>query len=238
LVIVESTASRWPGILAVMILDLSLDELLTTTRSVRKRLDCERPVERAVIEDCVSIAMQTPSGANRQAWQWVFVDDSEIKKLLAVLYRKQFDVSYRVMPIATFDDPALQAQARRRRESATWLADHFEEVPVIMVPCHAGRIDGAPVGAQAGFWGSFLPAVWNFMLALRARGLGSAWVTMNLSRPEGERETAEVLGIPYEGYTQAGMFPVGYTKGTSFKPIPTRAVEEVVHWNHWGDDSP
>ncbi len=137
------------------------------------------------------------------------------------------------MPVGNYDDPAVQAQAQRRRESPTWLADHFGEVPVIMVPCQDGRVDGAASGAQAGYWGSFLPAVWTFMLALRSRGLGSAWVTMNLGRKEGERETAEVLGIPFERVTQAGMFPVGYTRGTDFKPIRTPPVDKVVHWNQW-----
>jgi len=215
------------------LLPLTLDELLTTTRSVRKRLDLDRPVPRDVIEECVRIAMQSPSGANRQAWQWVFVADPAKKRALAEIYRKQFDVSYRVMPVATHDDPKLQAQAIRRRESATWLADNFERVPLMMIPCQAGRVDSASVGEQAGFWGSLLPAVWNFMLALRARGLGSAWVTMNLSRPEGERETAEVVGIPYERYTQAGLFPVGYTVGSDFKPVAVRDVSEVVHWDRW-----
>ena len=214
-------------------LDLTNDELLTTTRAVRKRLDLDRPVEHDVIEECVRIAMQTPSGANQQAWQWVFVEDRATKEALAKIYRRQFDATYRVMPIATYDDPKVQAQAVRRRASATWLADHFEDVPLIMVPCQAGRIDGAGVGVQAGFWGSFLPAVWNFMLALRSRGLGSAWVTMNLGHPDGERDTAEALGIPYERYTQAGMFPVGYTVGTDFKPVPTPDVSTVVHWDRW-----
>ena len=98
----------------------------------------------------------------------------------------------------------------------------------------AGGVAAArQLGAQAGFWGSFLPAVWNFMLALRSRGLGSAWVTMNLGRPEGEEETAKVLGIPHERYTQAGLFPIGYTMGTDFKPIRTPPVAERVHWDHW-----
>jgi nitroreductase len=216
-----------------LILDLTTDELLTTTRSVRKRLDCNRPVERSVIEECVSIAMQAPSGANSQGWQWVFAEEPALKEKPAVIYRKQFDVSYRVMPVATFDDQELQTQAVRRRASATWLADNFERVPLIMVPCIPGRIDGSPAGAQAGFWGSLLPAVWNFMLALRSRGLGSAWVTMNLARAEGERETAEILGIPHDRYTQAGLFPVGYTVGTDFKPIRTPPVAERVHWNGW-----
>lgn len=214
-------------------LDLTLDELLTTTRSVRRRLDCDRPVERAVIEDCVRLAMQAPSGGNSQGWQWVFAEDPDTKRRLAEIYRRQFDVSYRVMPIATYDDPVDQAQALRRRESATWLADNFERVPLIMVPCAPGKIGGQPVGPQAGFWGSLLPAVWNFMLALRARGLGSAWVTMNLARPEGEQETAQVLGIPFDRYTQAGMFPIGYTIGTGFKPVRTPPAAERIHWGRW-----
>ncbi|MGE0881278.1 MAG: nitroreductase family protein [Acidimicrobiia bacterium] len=216
-----------------MTLDLTLDELLTTTRSVRQRLDLERPVERPVIEECLRIAMQAPTGANRQGWQWVFVDDPTKKAKLAEIYRKQFDVSYRVTPIGTYDDPAEQAQAVRRRASATFLADNFERVPLIMVPCAPGRIERAPTGEQAGFWGSILPAVWNFMLALRSRGLGSAWVTMNLARDGGEQETADVLGIPHDQYTQAGLFPIGYTKGTDFKPIKTTPVEAVMHWNEW-----
>jgi len=216
-----------------MALDLSLDELLTTTRTVRKRLDTTRPVEREVLEECVRIAMQTPSGGNNQGWQWVFVDDRATKEKLAEIYRRQFDVTYRLMPIATFDDPKVQAQAIRRRASATWLADNFQDVPVIMVPCQRGKIAGADLGAQAGYWGSFLPAVWNFMLALRARGLGSAWVTMNLGHPDGERDTAELLRIPYDSYTQAGMFPVGYTKGVDFKPVATPPVADVLHWNRW-----
>ena len=133
-----------------MTLDLTLDELLTTTRSVRKRLDCNRPVERAVIEECVGIAMQAPSGANNQGWQWVFVEDDTRKQQLAVIYRKQFDATYRVMPIANYDDPELQAQAVRRRASATWLADNFERVPLIMIPCMPGKVDGASLGAQPG----------------------------------------------------------------------------------------
>jgi len=214
-------------------LDLTLDELLTTTRSVRKRLDCDRPVERAVIQDCVRIAMQAPSGSNSQGWHWVFVEDPVTKLRLAEIYRKQFDASYRVMPLATYDDPADQAQAARRRESATWLADNFERIPLIMIPCAPGKIAGQSVGAQAGFWGSLLPAVWNFMLALRARGLGSAWVTMNLARAEGEQETAEVVGIPFDRYTQAGMFPIGYTIGTDFKPVKTPPAAERMHWDRW-----
>jgi nitroreductase len=216
-----------------MTLDLTTDELLTTTRTVRKRLDLERPVEREVIEECVRVAMQAPTGGNSQMWQWVFVQDPAKKLALAEIYRSQFDVTYRVSPIGSFDDPKVQAQAVRRRESATYLADNFERVPVIMVPCYPGKIEGQALGTQAGYWGSFLPAVWSFMLALRSRGLGSAWVTMNLAKQDGERETAEVLGIPFDHYSQAGMFPVAYTVGTDFKPISTHSVDEVVHWDEW-----
>jgi nitroreductase len=217
-----------------MSLDLTVDELLTTTRAVRKRLDCDRPVERSVIEECVEIAMQAPTGGNNQGWQWVFVEEPELKQQLAAIYRKQFDGSYRLTPIGTYEDPKARAQAVRRRESATWLAENVDRVPLILVPCGPGKVDGrATLGAQAAFWGSLLPAVWSFMLALRSRGLGSAWVTMNLARPDGERETAEVLGIPYEHFTQAGMFPVGYTVGTDFKPIPTSPRADRLHWNRW-----
>src|SRR5262245_50082692 len=120
------------------VLSLTLDELLTTTRSVRKRLDLERPVPRPIVEDCVRIAMQTPSGANRQGWHWVFVEDADRKKALADIYRRQFDATYRVMTAPTNDDPRLEARALRVRESATWLADNFERVPLMMIPCQRG----------------------------------------------------------------------------------------------------
>jgi nitroreductase len=214
-----------------MNLDLSADELLSTTRSVRKRLDLERPVERSVIEECLDLAVQAPTGSNAQGWHWVVVTDDDLKAQIAEHYAAGFD-PYFASAGASYDadDPRGQRQAAVS-SSARYLRDHFHEVPAMLIPCQWGRIpEGAPSIAHAGYWGSLLPAVWSFMLALRSRGLGSAWTTLHLVR---EREVADLLGIPYESCTQAGLFPIAYTKGTDFKKASRIPASEVTHWNGW-----
>lgn len=214
-----------------MDLELTADELLTTTRSVRKRLDLEKPVERSVIEECLEIAIQAPTGSNTQGWHWVIVTDADLKAKIAEHYAAGFD-PYFAAAGASYDpaDPRGQRQ-EAVSSSAKYLRDHFHEVPAMLIPCQWGRLpDNAPSIAHAGYWGSLLPAVWNFMLALRARGLGSAWTTLHLGR---EREVAELLGIPYDTVTQAGLFPIAYTKGTDFKPASRVPAADVTHWNGW-----
>ena len=211
-------------------LSLPPDDLLTSTRSVRKRLDLARPVERSVVEECLSLALQAPTGSNRQGWHWVVVEDPAKKQALADLYGKNFDV-YINMPgqeYAPGDTRAAHMDAVRG--SATYLREHFHEVPLMVIPCHEGRVDSAPSWMQAGFWGSLLPAVWSFMLALRSRGLGSAWTTLHLPS---EEEAASLLGIPFESVTQGGLFPVAYTKGTDFKPAARQPLSDVLHWDAW-----
>jgi nitroreductase len=213
------------------LLPLGLDELLTTTRSVRKRLDLERPVPREVIEECIEIATQAPTGSNRQTWHFVAVVDPAKKQALADLYGRAFDpyAGTSVNPFPEDDIRTLHADAVRG--SATYLREHFHEVPVMVIPCSEGRVPpGSPDFAHAGYWGSLLPAVWSFMLALRARGLGSAWTTLHLVY---EKEAAEVLGIPYERVSQGGLFPVAWTKGTDFKKAARLPVDRVLHWDSW-----
>jgi nitroreductase len=208
-----------------MHLDLTPDELLTTTRSVRKRLDLDRAVERSVVEECLELALQAPSGANRQAWHWVFITDPEKKKVIAEHYRECFTAAYGTSVV-----PEMTETEQRTWLSARYLADRFDQVPIMLIPCQWRRVDGAGNGDQAGYWGSLLPAVWSFMLALRSRGLGSAWTTLHLGR---EKEVAELLGIPYARCAQAGLFPVAYTIGTDFKPGPRKPSGDIVHWDAW-----
>lgn len=218
-------------------LNLTPDELLSTTRSVRKRLDFSRPVEPEVIRECLAVALQAPNGGNRQGWQWVVVTEPEKRKALGDLYRKGWN-DYLKLP---FNQPEAMTKAfasnpeklqtqLRVADSAQYLADHMHDAPVLVVPCVRGRLDGLTANEAAGQWGSILPAVWSFMLALRARGLGSSWTTIHLYY---EREAAEALGIPYEKYTQAALIPVAYTQGTDFKPAPREPLEQVLHWNEW-----
>lgn len=207
-------------------LGLSADEVLTTTRAVRKRLDLTRPVPREVITECVDIAHQSPSGSNTQRWRWVFVDDPAKKLALAEIYRKRF-YAYAVES----GKPKSEQAGDAIQESATFLAENLEHVPVLCIPLLADRMtEGTPVARQASRWGSILPAVWSFMLALRERGLGSCWTTMHLAD---EREVAEMLNIPYDQYTQAGLFPVAYTIGTDFKLAKRPPAEQVIRWNEW-----
>lgn len=215
-------------------LGLSADELLSTTRAVRKRLDLERPVEREVVEQCIDLALQAPTGSNSQGWHWVLVDDPDKKRALADLYGKGFDPYIEVMAGVGTDFPEGDTRGHRAeavRSSSIYLREHFHEVPVLAIPCQSGRLTGeTDAFAQASYWGSLLPAVWSFMLALRERGLGSSWTTLHLPY---EREAAEVLGIPYDEVTQAGLFPVAYTKGTDFKPAPRNPAADITHWNAW-----
>ena len=213
-----------------MTLDLSVDELLTTTRSVRKRLDFEKPVSREVVMECLELALQAPTGSNAQGWQWVFVDDPAKKKALADIYRANA-TPYLDQPKPERGD-IRDSRWTPVMNSAKYLNEHFEEAPVLMIPCLEGRPDGAPAGMSASYWGSLLPAVWSFMLALRSRGLGSAWTTLHLIG-EGEKQAAEVLGIPFDEYSQGGLFPIAYTKGTDFKPAKRLPAEQLTHWNTW-----
>lgn len=214
-------------------LELTADEVLATTRAVRKRLDLERPLDRGLIVECLDLAIQAPTGSNRQAWHFVLVDDPEKKQALADLYRTVYAEFYASGQSAVYPEGDLRAERKPKvQESANYLAENFHRVPWLLIPCQEGRVpaDNAPVVRQAGWWGSVLPAVWSFMLAARARGIGTAWTTMHLVK---EREAAEVLGIPYESVTQTGMMPVAYTKGTDFKAASRLPLDEVTHWNGW-----
>jgi nitroreductase len=200
-------------------LDLGADELLSTTRAVRRRLDLERPVEREVIEDCLRLALQAPTGSNAQGWSFVVVTDPGHKAALAGWWKAVAD-----------DYLARQPDKGRITAGVRHLAEHLQDVPVLVIPCIAGRTDGQPAAAQAGRWGSIIPAVWSFMLAARERGLGSVWTTFHLGH---EREAAELLGIPYADVMQVALIPVAYTVGTKFRPAPRRPLDAVVHWDGW-----
>jgi nitroreductase len=207
-------------------LGLSADEVLTTTRSVRKRLDLTRPVPRDVLLDCIDIAHQSPTGSNSQRWRWMIIEDADKRKAIADIYRTNFEAAY-----AGSELPEPGSQSDRVNQSAQHLAAHMHEVPVLVIPLLADRMgEGIPSWRQASRWGGILPAVWSFMLALRERGLGSAWTSLHL---QNEREVSEVLGIPYDTYSQAGLFPVAYTIGTDFKLAKRPPAEEFVRWDEW-----
>lgn len=203
-----------------------VDELLSTTRAVRKRLDLTRPVERSVILECLQLAMQAPTASNEQNWRWIVITDADKRAAIAEIYRGAGE-DYLAHAARTARDP----QTRRLYENALALAGVLGDVPVHVIPCIEGRFDGSPLVVAASAWASIIPAGWSFLLALRSRGLGSVWTTMHLAK---EREVAELLGIP-DTVTQAALFPVAYTIGTKFKPAPRPPAATVTSWNAWGE---
>jgi len=211
----------------------SVDHLLTTTRSVRKRMDFSRPVDPAVIEKCIEIALQAPTGSNAQGWRVLVITDPAKRKVIGDYYRKAFH-AYTTQPNPLVQEPPtddLRArQLPRVLDSATYLADNFAKAPAFVLFCIEGRVEGMPPLAQASVYGSILPAAWSFMLAARARGLGSAWTTLHLSY---EKEVAELLGIPAE-ITQAALMPVAHFTGDDFKPAKRIPATQLTYWDAWG----
>lgn len=211
-----------------MKLNLSVDEVLTTTRAVRKRLDVSKPVPRAILEECLELALQAPNGSNRNEWRWIIVDDPAMVAKLAEEYKAAMGV------LSSGEQPSrLYLSGETPREdklldSALSLPEKLDKMPAILIPLMPGRPAGNDIVEQASMWGSIIPAVWSFLLALRSRGLGSVWTTVASRR---EREIAELLGIPYDEYTQVGMFPIAYTVGTDFKRAWRKPVSEVLSYN-------
>jgi nitroreductase len=206
-------------------LELTPDELFTTTRAVRRRLDLTRPVEREVLEECLRLAQQAPTASYRQHWHFVVVTDAAKRAALGELW-SGVARSY----LGARRSAQASGSAARLLASVEHLIDHIGEVPVHVIPCVEGRTDGKPAAAQASTWGSIVPATWSFMLACRSRGLGTAWTTFHLQH---EREAAELLGIPYDDVMQAALIPVAYTIGSDFKPGRRRPLETMVHWDGW-----
>jgi nitroreductase len=212
------------------LLELGPDELLTTTRSVRRRLDFDRRPDRKLVEQCLEIAFQAPNGSNLNSWHWIVLDDRDLIGEAARIYNAGLDdyiASLGERQGAGYVGASIPRFGELSR-SVDHLRENLHRAPVLLLPLLAGRTQGVGLFHEASLWGSILQAVWSFMLALRARGLGSAWTTGHLPR---EEEMAELLGIPMDRYQQVGLFPVAYTLGTDFRPAWRRPVEEVVSWN-------
>ncbi len=197
------------------------DALLSTTRAVRKRLDLDREVPDDVLLECLQLAVQAPTGSNRQGWRWMVIRDQEKKQGLADLYRR---AGGDYLAEAAKNTPT-DSQSGRVMDSANYLAQNLEKVPVMVIPMIIGRLEDATTNSSAGLFGSIIPAMWSFQLALRSRGLGSCYTTLHLGL---EQQAAELLGIP-EHMTQAGLLPVAYTTGTDFKAAKRDPVENITY---------
>jgi nitroreductase len=206
-----------------MRLDLTPDELLSTTRAVRKRLDLTRPVEREVLEECFALAQQAPTASYSQNWHFVVVTAADKRAAIGELWRQ---VAYPYLDRGG----ERQGQIRRIGDAVVHLAEHIHEVPVHVIPCVHGRYEGKSNPMVASMFGSIIPAAWSFMLAARSRGLGTVWTTFHLMH---EQAVAEILGIPYDEVTQVALIPVAYTIGTDFKPGKRKPLDSMLHWNAW-----
>jgi len=214
--------------------DDPVDHILTTTRAVRRRLDLDRPVDPALVRECLTIALQAPTGGNNQGWHFVVVTEPATRAAIADVFRRGA-IAYAGRrdkpspPRKTRSDAEREAR-RRVMASAGYLFEHLQRVPVLVIPCIEGRAEAGTLVDQATAFGSILPAVWSFMLAARARGLGTSWTTAHL---EAEEETAALLGIPFETVTQVALVPVAHTVGADFRPAPRRELDSVLHWDRW-----
>ena len=220
------------------LLHLSGEDLLATTRAVRKRLDFDRTVDESVIRDCIEVALQAPTGGNTQGWHFVAVFDADKRAALAELYRKGWAL-YKEANGSVFDMVKKTGGARRDQmvrvaRSADYLADNLEKVPVLVIPCIPGRVEkmaGAAASVSiASVYGSILPATWSYMLAARNRGLGTCWTTVHLMH---EEQAAEILDIPYAEFTQCALIPTAYSLGTEFKPALRKPLANVLHIDSW-----
>jgi len=217
------------------LLPLDPDQLLSTTRAVRKRLDFERPVPDDLVRECVELAMQSPSGSNNMTMQFVVVRDEAKRKAIGDIYRQCYSI-YQSMDgvyIRSIDkgDDSANAQQQRSADSADFLGEHMGDAPVLVIGCTQGaRADGMPGMMVSSVMGNVLPAMWSFMLAARARGLGTAWTTVHLMM---EQQVADVLGIPFDSVQQVCLSPLAFTKGTDFKPAKRPAADSIIHWDTW-----
>ncbi len=206
--------------------------VLTTTRSVRKRLDFDRPVPRELLLECLEVAVQAPTGSNSQGWQFVFVTEPEKKKVIGDLYRKSWYAYSSSRGPRYAPEDLRRAQLPAVASSAQYLADRMNEIPAMVIPCIEGRVDrpGATNQDIAGLYGSIMPAAWSFLLAARDRGLVGAWTSLHLKY---EREVADLLGIPYDQYTQAALLTIGFSTGGEFKPATRIPLAAIAHWEKW-----
>ena len=217
------------------LLPLDPDQLLSTTRAVRKRLDFDRPVPDELVRECVDLAMQSPSGSNNMTMQFVVVRDEAKRKVIGEIYRQCYSI-YQSMDgvyIRSIDkgDDSANAQQQRSADSADYLGDHMGDAPVLVIGCTEGaRADGMPGMMVSSVMGNVLPAMWSFMLAARARGLGTAWTTVHLMM---EQQVADVLGIPFDTVQQVCLSPLAFTKGTDFKPAKRPPADSIIHWDAW-----
>jgi nitroreductase len=210
---------------------VDIDQLLTATRSARRSLDLDTPVDVDEIRECLRTGLQAPNGSNQQSWRWLVVTDQALRDKIAGLYRHAYLEKVGGQLIAGFM-PSGTPEAKLM-SSTEWLVENLARVPVLVIPCYEPtmpRADGDESFYLATLYGSIFPAVWNFQLALHTRGYGTCITTLHLHH---EQAVRELLGIP-ESFIQGCLLPVARLRdGCTFAPAPRREIDEVVGINGW-----
>lgn len=198
-------------------IDISqFDHILSTTRSVRRKLDFDRAIDRKVLLACIDNAVQAPTGLAGESWRFVIVDDAQAKLQLAQLYGQVLD-------------DLLKQRGMAMKATHKALVERMPDMPALIFVCVEGEPSQQSLAADVAFYGSILPAAWSLMLSLRARGIGATWTTLLSAR---QAEVAQILSMP-AGHSHLVMLPVGYTKNAVLKPADRKAAEQVTYFNHW-----
>ncbi len=210
---------------------MDVEHLLTTTRSARKSLDLDARVDLDDIRQCLRIAMQAANGSNQQSWRWLVIAEPALRHKLAELYRDAYLLRVGGQMLGDLLPPG--SPEGRLMSSTEWLVENLAKVPLLVIPCYQPylpRIDGDESFYQATLYGSIFPAVWNFQLALHARGYGTCITTLHLHREDAVRE---LLQIP-DSYTQGCLLPVGRLRADhTFSPARRRPLDDVVAVDRW-----
>jgi nitroreductase len=205
-------------------LDMSLEEAMTTQRAIR-RLKTD-PVDDALVLHLIELALKAPTGSNAQNWEFVVVRDPVVKGKLARLNRQAWRL-YGGLGRRLY---GRDERMRKILDAVQWQADHFEEVPVIVVACLRGFIPIWPPTASASLYGSIFPSVQNLLLAARAAGLGAALITLPLWSKFLARRA---LGLPWS-VQPCAVIPLGWPRGR-YGPTTRRPVGEVVSLDRYGN---
>ena len=192
-----------------------VEHVLSTARSVRRRLDFSRPISREDLEACIDVAVQAPTGIDAENWRFLVVTEPEIKQQIADIYCEV------MMEIGKSRGVTL-------KPTHNALMARLHEMPCMVFVFAIGEPSG-DVSSQVGFFGSILPAAWSLMLAMRARGIGTTWTSLLTSRHD---EIARILGVP-SGVTQTVMLPAAYTLGANLKKADRLPAADVMFWERW-----
>jgi nitroreductase len=206
-------------------LTMPLEDAMRTQRAIRRLKN--DPVDDALVKRLIELALKAPTGSNQQNWEFIVVRDRAVKAQLAKQNRAAFNLYGALGRRTARNDPKML----KVLDAVQWQADHFEDIPVIVVACLKGgpRL-GFPPMIPSSYYGSIYPSVQNLLLAARAAGLGAALITLPLWSTFRARR---ILGCPWN-VQPCAVIPLGWPMG-KYGPTTRRPVEEVVSVDRYGN---